>query len=61
MDGPTDAAGACVDGKTSQHSAGTAEALSRADRGTWLDARGCPFIARPTGTNVMDIVVALRT
>ena len=58
-DGPTDAAGAIVDGTTWQASA--ADALLRADAGTWLDARGELLRTGPTGTNVMDLVIALKT
>jgi hydroxypyruvate reductase len=58
-DGPTDAAGAVVDGQTWDPSAQSA--LARADAGTWLDARGALLRTGPTGTNVMDLVVALKT
>jgi hydroxypyruvate reductase len=57
-DGPTDAAGAIVDGKT--WAASAADALARADAGTWLDARGALLRTGPTGTNVMDLVIALK-
>lgn len=57
-DGPTDAAGAIVDGTTWQDSG--AEALRAADAGTWLEARGALLRTGPTGTNVMDLVVALK-
>ena len=58
-DGPTDAAGAIVDGSTWEASA--QEALDRADAGAWLDARGALLRTGPTGTNVMDLVIALKS
>lgn len=57
-DGPTDAAGAIVDGATWDETA--QDALDRADAGTWLDARGALLKTGPTGTNVMDLVIALK-
>lgn len=58
-DGPTDAAGAIVDGQTWHASA--QDALDRADAGTWLGAQGALLKTGPTGTNVMDLVVALKS
>jgi hydroxypyruvate reductase len=58
-DGPTDAAGGVVDGAT-WTDAGT-EALARADSGPFLEARGALLTTGPTGTNVMDLLVAVRT
>ncbi|MGB7241545.1 MAG: DUF4147 domain-containing protein [Sulfitobacter sp.] len=58
-DGPTDAAGAIVDGTT--WDASGADALARADARPWLDAKGALLKTGPTGTNVMDLVLALRT
>jgi hydroxypyruvate reductase len=58
-DGPTDAAGAIVDGTT--WTASGEDALRRADAGTWLDARGALLRTGPTGTNVMDLLIALKT
>ena len=55
-DGPTDAAGALVDGATWQDSG--ADALARADAYPWLDARGALIRTGPTGTNVMDLLIA---
>ena len=57
-DGPTDAAGAMVDGST--WGPGAAEALTNADSGSYLDAKGALLITGPTGTNVMDLLVAIR-
>ncbi len=57
-DGPTDAAGAIVAGNTWTDEA---EAyLSRADSGSFLDKAGALLVTGPTGTNVMDLVVAIR-
>lgn len=58
-DGPTDAAGAIVDGQTWE--ATGAEALARANAGPWLEARGALLRTGPTGTNVMDLVIALKS
>jgi hydroxypyruvate reductase len=58
-DGPTNAAGGLVDGAT--WGPGGAEALIAADSGTYLDARGALFVTGPTGTNVMDLALALQT
>jgi hydroxypyruvate reductase len=55
-DGPTDAAGAIVDGDT--WGDGAAEALARADALPYLNARGALLRTGPTGTNVMDLVIA---
>ncbi|MFC6689082.1 DUF4147 domain-containing protein [Jhaorihella thermophila] len=57
-DGPTDAAGGVVDGGS--WGPGAAEALAAADAGTWLAKRGDLLVTGPTGTNVMDLLVALR-
>lgn len=58
-DGPTDAAGASVDGHTWDDSG--VVALNTANAAPWLDARGALFRSGPTGTNVMDILIAKRT
>lgn len=57
-DGPTDAAGAVIDGQTWEAS-GT-DALARADAYTWLEARGALVKSGPTGTNVADLLVAIK-
>lgn len=63
-DGPTPDAGALVDGGTQQR--GEAEGLSlsqcliRADAGTFLEASGDLVHTGPTGTNVMDLVLAWK-
>lgn len=57
-DGPTDAAGGIVDGRT--WAAGGKAALKRADSGSFLEARGALLRTGPTGTNVMDLMIAQR-
>lgn len=57
-DGPTEAAGGLVDGAT--WGAGAEAALLRADSGSFLAARQALFTTGPTGTNVMDLALALR-
>ena len=57
-DGPTDASGAVVDGTT--WGDGAQEALARADSGSYLEAKGALLKTGPTGTNVMDLAVAVR-
>jgi hydroxypyruvate reductase len=64
VDGPTDAAGACVDGETVAR-ARTAgldpeAALAATDSHTLLAGTGDLVRTGPTGTNVADVVVALR-
>ena len=62
-DGPTDDAGAIIDGATLQrgsHIGAAKDYLYAADAGTFL-AEACDlFSTGPTGTNVMDIVIALK-
>jgi len=63
-DGPTDAAGGLVDGDSLVR--GTAAGvdlavrLAAADSGTWLEAAGALVRTGPTGTNVMDLAIAVR-
>ncbi len=58
-DGPTDAAGGLISGATWRED-GT-RALKRADSGRFLEAHDALFVTGPTGTNVMDLLVALKT
>ena len=62
-DGPTDAAGAIVDGETAERLHAVpldpAAALARHDVYPTLDAVGALFRPGATGTNVMDIVIGL--
>lgn len=57
-DGPTQAAGAVVDGTT--WGDGAAEALQAANSGAYLQAKNALLVTGPTGTNVMDLIIALR-
>ncbi|MBC7477524.1 MAG: DUF4147 domain-containing protein [Pseudorhodobacter sp.] len=57
-DGPTDAAGGLIDGATWGPEA--AKALQHADSGSYLAGRNALFTTGPTGTNVMDLALALR-
>lgn len=63
-DGPTDDAGALVDGGTvSRGEKAGLEAkqlLARADAGSFLEASGDLVQTGPTGTNVMDMMLGLR-
>jgi hydroxypyruvate reductase len=60
-DGPTDVAGAFVDGRTVDNSSRAEDALRNADAGSFLAGRDCLFRSGPTGTNVMDLVIAIVT
>jgi glycerate 2-kinase len=63
-DGPTEDAGALVDGATVMrgHHEGLdpEQALARADSGRFLAASGDLIHTGPTGTNVMDLVIGLK-
>ena len=58
-DGPTDAAGAIIDGHTFDQPEVAERALLAADAGSFLQNRGELFKTGPTNTNVMDLVIAL--
>lgn len=64
IDGPGDAAGAIVDAATIARGIAAGhdpkQALVQADAGTFLDATGSLLHTGPTGTNVTDIVIALK-
>jgi hydroxypyruvate reductase len=64
-DGPTEDAGGLVDGGTWQRARDGGRdpeaALRAADSGTALEAAGDLVNTGPTGTNVMDLVIALKT
>lgn len=64
-DGPTEDAGALVDGETiargELQGPLAREALAKADAGTFLEASGDLVHTGPTGTNVMDLILGLRT
>lgn len=63
-DGNSDAAGAIIDAQTvargEQAGLDAADCLRRADAGTFLRASGDRLVTGPTGTNVMDIVIAAK-
>ncbi len=63
-DGPTQDAGALVDGgsiaRGTTQGLDAADALKRADAGTFLEASGDLIHTGPTGTNVMDLMLGLR-
>ena len=63
-DGPTEDAGALVDGGTIARGAAAGldamQSLAQADAGSFLEASGDLVHAGPTGTNVMDIILGLR-
>ena len=64
-DGPTEDAGALVDGGTvargEQAGHDAKQALALADAGSFLEASGDLIQTGPTGTNVMDIMLGLTT
>ncbi|HFC54177.1 MAG TPA: DUF4147 domain-containing protein [Gammaproteobacteria bacterium] len=64
-DGPGGDAGALVDGGTiargREEGLDPVEALRRADAGSFLEASGDLVRTGPTGTNVMDLVMALKS
>ena len=64
-DGPTEDGGALVDGNTAvlaeQEGFDLQRSLSRADSGSLLEATGDLLQTGPTGTNVMDILIGLKT
>jgi hydroxypyruvate reductase len=58
-DGPTDAAGAIIDGNSANDIRALKQALLTADAGSYLRNTGDIFITGPTNTNVMDLVIAI--
>jgi len=64
-DGPTEDAGALVDGGTIARGEQTGhdakQALAHADAGSFLEASGDLIQTGPTGTNVMDLMLGLIT
>ena len=57
-DGPTEAAGAIVDGDT--YCPESEQALARFDAYSHLSERGCAIVTGPTGTNLTDLFVLAR-
>lgn len=64
-DGPGDAAGACVDGWTvargTEAGLDARVALAQADAGRFLAAAGDLLDTGPTGTNVTDVVIGIKS
>ncbi len=64
-DGPTEDAGALVDGETvargELHGLKADKSLTAADAGTFLEASGDLIHTGPTGTNVMDLMLGLKS
>ena len=58
-DGPTNAAGGLVDGKTFRDIGAATQALKAADAGTYLEQHDSLFVTGPTNTNVMDLAIAI--
>ncbi|MGL1920755.1 MAG: DUF4147 domain-containing protein [Hyphomicrobiales bacterium] len=59
-DGPTQAAGAIVDGTTFSDVEAAKTALRKASAGDYLAEHDALFTCGPTGTNVMDIMIAIK-
>ena len=61
-DGPTQDAGGCVNGQTLQQASAAghdlAKSIEKADVGNLLEQLGALVTTGPTGTNVMDLVIA---
>lgn len=60
-DGVSDGAGAFVDGNSFSLAAGGNDVIIRANSGQFFKATGDQIVTGPTGTNVMDVVIALKT
>ncbi len=59
-DGPTHAAGGLIDGDTFAAASGANNALLKADAGAYLARIAALFKPGPTGTNVMDLAIAIK-
>lgn len=59
-DGPTHAAGGVISGNTYSAENGHDDAIDMADAGTALLACDSLLVTGPTGTNVMDLIVAIK-
>ncbi|MCF6322405.1 MAG: DUF4147 domain-containing protein [Rhizobiaceae bacterium] len=60
-DGPTGAAGGFGDGNSFAAQSGASDALANADGGVFLEKTGNLFTTGPTGTNVMDLIIAIKS
>lgn len=59
-DGPTEVAGGLVDSQTFEESGAAQLALDQANASVYLSSRNALFVSGPTGTNVMDLLVAIK-
>lgn len=59
-DGTSIAAGAFVDGRSFRHDLGALIAIETASSSSYFAKSGDQFITGPTGTNVMDVVIAVK-
>jgi hydroxypyruvate reductase len=59
-DGPTNAAGAIIDGTTYQTAHEAEKAIKEANAGPYLKSVEALFTSGPTGTNVMDLIIAIK-
>jgi len=60
-DGPTPSAGGFFEGRTLETREDALAALRQADSGSYLARSGDLYVSGPTGTNVMDLVLVLKT
>lgn len=60
-DGVSDGAGAFVDGNSFSMAAGGNDAIIHANSGNFFKTTGDQIVTGPTGTNVMDVVIAIKT
>lgn len=59
-DGPTQAAGGIVDCETFNNFNAAQRALDEANAGDYLEYMDALFVTGPTGTNVMDLLIAIK-
>lgn len=59
-DGPTNAAGALIDGDTFSNEGSALNAIKNANATPFLKSQDALFTSGPTGTNVMDLIIALK-
>ena len=59
-DGPTTAAGGLIDGDTFDAATCATNALLKADAGSYLARISALYKSGPTGTNVMDLAIAIK-
>lgn len=59
-DGLTNAAGAIIDGNTYSNKSSALNAIKNANATPYLKSQNALFTSGPTGTNVMDLIIALK-